>query len=128
MKDNPKHLFYIGLNDTIILERHNTNVMDDVYRHLTNITKISMTTYRAGCAIAQLIIDYDSGKRFMLTIWEGEFNCPPLSDDDIRLAHKEITLPDITDIMIFITTLARHARLSPHLPSEPDSAEVLTYV
>lgn len=87
-----------------------------------------MTTYRAGRAIAELIIHYDSGKTFLLTIWESELNCPPLSSDDIRLAHKEIALPDIADIMIFVTTLARHARLSPCLPSDQDLAEVLTYV
>lgn len=128
MKDNPKHLFSISSGDKVISERYNNNVMDDLYRHLTNITKINMTTYRAGCAIAELIIHYDSEKTFLLTIWESELNCPPLSSDDIRLAHKEIALPDIADIMIFVTTLARHARLSPCLPSDQDSAEVLTYV
>ncbi|MDF5382681.1 hypothetical protein P3675_25370, partial [Vibrio parahaemolyticus] len=87
MKDNPKHLFSISSGDKVISERYNNNVMDDLYRHLTNITKINMTTYRAGCAIAELIIHYDSEKTFLLTIWESELNCPPLSSDDIRLAH-----------------------------------------
>ncbi|EHV5557937.1 hypothetical protein K0W35_004682 [Vibrio parahaemolyticus] len=62
MKGNPKHLFSISSGDKVISERYNNNVMDDLYRHLTNITKINMTTYRAGRAIAELIIHLPSAQ------------------------------------------------------------------
>ncbi|HGZ7314349.1 TPA: hypothetical protein ACOL2D_003751 [Vibrio parahaemolyticus] len=123
-----KHLFSISSTDLILQEHYHQAVMSDLFKYFININRVRMTTYRAGQAVTELIIHYDDNKTFLLTIWEGALNVPPLSDDDIRLAHKEIALPDIVDIMIFVTTLARHARLSPCLPSDQDSAEVLTYV
>ena len=125
--NQPKYLFSISSTDTILQDNYNNDVMSNLYSHLTNISKISMTSYRASRAITELIIHYNNGKTFMLTILEGELRTPPLSSDDIRLAHKEISLPDATDIVIFVTRFAHYANLSPSLQSDPDSAEVLIF-
>lgn len=104
-----KYLFSVSATDNILFDRYNHDVMSNLYLHLNDINKISMTSYRAGGAIIELIIHYNNDKTFMLTILEGELNVQPLSSNDIRLAHKEIRLPDVTDILVFVTRLARHA-------------------
>ncbi|MGF1883940.1 hypothetical protein [Vibrio splendidus] len=122
-----KHLFDISSRDLILREKHNQMVMADFFKHFININKISMTTYRAGCAITEFIIHYELDKIFLLTIHEGEFNIQSITGDDIRIAHKEISLPDVTDIMVFVTRLAHHAHVSPQLALDSDSAEVLVF-
>ncbi|EJV5950462.1 hypothetical protein N7I24_003009 [Vibrio alginolyticus] len=122
-----KHLFSISSTDLILQEHYHQAVMSDLFNYFININKVRMTTYRAGQAVTELIIHYDNNKTFLLTIWEGALNVPPFSDDDIRLAHKEISLTDITDIMVFVTRFAHHAHLSPQLPSALDSTEILVF-
>ncbi|MDK9753874.1 hypothetical protein KIV40_00075 [Vibrio sp. D173a] len=122
-----KHLYSVCSTDRILKESHSQAVMNDFLKQFINIDKIRMTTYRAGRAVTELIIHYDHDKTFLLTIWEGSFSTPPLSLDDIRLAHKEISLTDIVDIMVLVTRLAHHAQLSPQLSSDSDSAEVLVF-
>lgn len=87
-KEIIKHLFSISATDLILQDDHNQAVMNDLFNSFININKIRMSTYRAGCAITELIIHYDNDNTFLLTIWEGELNVPPLSSDDIRLAHN----------------------------------------
>ncbi len=123
----PKHLFSISSADRILQERHHQTVMNNLFQHFIRIHKIRMTIYRAGQAITELTIHYDHDKTFLLTIWEGAFSVPPLSSDDIRLAHKEISLTDSVDMMVFVTRFAHHAHLSPQLPSDSDSAEVFVF-
>lgn len=129
MKHNsqPKHLFKIDSTDTILLDRFNDKVMNDLYQHFTNIHQIKMTTYREGQSITELVIQYDNEKTFLLTIWQGELCMPPITSEDIRVAHKEISLPDTTDILVLVTRIALHAHLSPRLSSDFDSAEVLVF-
>ncbi len=129
MKHNAqsKHLFKIDSTDTILLDNFNYKVMNDLYQHLTNIHLIKVTTYREGQSITELVIQYNNEKTFLLTIWQGELNVPPVNSEDIRVAHKEISLPDVTDILVFVTRLALHAQLSPRLSSDFDSAEVLIF-
>ncbi|BGI51767.1 MAG: hypothetical protein HamCj_01200 [Candidatus Hamiltonella defensa (Ceratovacuna japonica)] len=86
-----------------------------------------LTCYRAGCTITELTFYYDEDIFFMLTIWEGWLEISPFSSDDIRLAHKEICLPDITDILILAVKFARHAGLSPSLSADVDSSSLLTF-
>ncbi len=71
-----------------------------------------LTCYRAGC---------------MVTLWEGGLEVSPFSADDIRLAHKEICLPDIADILILVVKLAHHAGLSPSLSTDADSSSLLEF-
>lgn len=125
--DQQKHLFSISSTDSVLFEDHNIRVMNELSQHLKNINQINITAYRAGNAIIELVINYEHDKTFLLTIWEGKLNIPSLSPDDIRLAHKEISLPDVTDIMVFITRLSRQAQLSPHLSSDTDSAEIFVF-
>ncbi|QJW54869.1 hypothetical protein HL670_01750 [Serratia plymuthica] len=86
-----------------------------------------MTCYRAGGALTELIIDSGEGQPFCLTISEGPLDAPPVSSDDIRLAHKQISLPDVTDIIILVTTLARYAGLSPSFSVDGESSSLLEF-
>nr|QTX13756.1 hypothetical protein [Klebsiella pneumoniae] len=39
-----------------------------------------------------------------------------VNEDDIRISHKQITLPDTTDTLILVTRIARRSGLKPMLP------------
>lgn len=86
-----------------------------------------MTCYRAGGALTELIIDFGEGQTFCLTIGEGSLDVPPFTSDDIRLTHKQISLPDVTDIIILVTTLARYAGLSPSGSGDGESSSLLEF-
>lgn len=122
-----KFLFSITSTDMIIKEPHNIDILDDFYCKLPNIYKINMTAYRECRSVIELVIYYNDNKTFLLTIWEDGLNISPISQEDIRLAHKEISLPDSTDIMVFITRIAHHAQLSVALSSSSDSSEVFVF-
>jgi len=51
-----------------------------------------------------------------------------MTDDDIRLAHKEISLPDTADAFLRVITLARSARLVPRLAHDPHSSVVMAFI
>ncbi|WP_240353931.1 hypothetical protein [Pectobacterium brasiliense] len=86
-----------------------------------------MTCYRAGGSLTELTIDSGKEQTFCLTICEGYLDVPPVSSDDIRLAHKQISLPDVTDIIILVTTLARYAGLSPSFSVDGESSSLLEF-
>lgn len=86
-----------------------------------------MTCYRAGGALIELTIDSGKEQTFCLTIGEGPLDVPPVSSDDIRLAHKHISLPDVTDIIILVTTLARYTGLSPYASGDGESSALLEF-
>lgn len=86
-----------------------------------------MTCYRAGGALTELMIDSRKGQPFCLTIGEGSLDVAPFTSDDIRLAHKQISLPDATDIIILVTTLARYAGLSPFFSVDGESSALLEF-
>lgn len=86
-----------------------------------------MTCYRAGGALIELIISSGEGHTFCLTICEGPLDVAPFTSDDIRLAHKQISLPDVTDIIILATTLARYAGLSPSFSGDGESSALLEF-
>ena len=120
-------LFYVTGSDAIVRDDYSARVVNDLTGHLTDMTKIIMTCYRAGGTVVELVIHCGDKSVFCLTIWEGELDVPPVSTDDIRVAHKEISLPDVTDIFILVTKLARYARLSPSFSTDPDSSSVLEF-
>lgn len=125
--NNRKFLFGVTATDVIVRDDYNNAVVNDVMSHLTGIRRIVMTCYRAGSALTELIIDFGEGQTFCLTIGEGSLDVAPFTLDDIRLAHKQISLPDITDIIILVTTLARYAGLSPSCSGDGESSSLLEF-
>ncbi|MEJ6115606.1 hypothetical protein [Aeromonas salmonicida] len=93
-----------------------------------NTDQFKVTFYRAGGAVVELVFFDNESVIFVLTIWEGDLHIPPISDDDKRVAHKEIGLPDVTDIMLMVSKLAAHAGLQPSLSSDAESASVLEFI
>lgn len=126
-----KNLFDITASEKIVHDDVTDAVVNDMIYQITTvikeIKKIVLTCYRAGCTITELTFYYDEDSFFMLTIWEGWLEISPFSADDIRLAHKEICLPDIADILILVVKLARHAGLSPSLSTDADSSSLLEF-
>lgn len=120
------HLFSIGHSDTAIKDHYNEAIMNDLYPHFKDVNKIIMNNYRAGSAVTELVLHYKDGHVFTLTIWEGGLDVAPVSSCDIRLFHKEISLPDITDTLLFVTSLARYIGLQPSFPID-DSSSVLEF-
>ncbi len=59
---------------------------------------------------------------FVLTICEYKLDVSSVTDDEIRVTHKVISLPDITDIMCLVTRLASHYQLQPSLSSDAESS------
>lgn len=45
-----------------------------------------------------------------------------MTDDEIRVTHKVINLPGITDILNLVTRIASRYRLQPSLSSNAESA------
>lgn len=126
MNKGSPYLFSVGVGDTVLRDEHNRNVMDNLTSNLPNVTEMKMSNYRAGQAVTELLIHFGYDKIFTLTIWEGELDVPPVSPCDMRLLHKEISLPDVTDILIFVMSLARYAGLQPSFPLD-DSASILEF-
>ncbi|CAM7470723.1 Bacteriophage protein [Klebsiella variicola subsp. variicola] len=125
--NNRKILFGVTATDVIVRDDYNNAVVNDLMSHLTGIRRIVMTCYRAGGALTELIIDFGEGQTFCLTIGEGSLDIPPFTSDDIRLIHKQISLPDVTDIIILVTTLARYAGLSPSFSGDGESSALLEF-
>ncbi len=125
--NNRKFLFGVTATDVIVRDDYNNAVVNDVMSHLTGIRRIVMTCYRARGALTELIIDFGEGQTFCLTIGEGSLDVAPFTSDDIRLTHKQISLPDVTDIIILVTTLARYAGLSPSCSVDGESSALLEF-
>ncbi|EIE5010475.1 hypothetical protein K8N77_004788 [Salmonella enterica] len=122
-----KNLFIVTTTEKIIADDFSDTVVNDLTHHVPGITKLILSCYRAGCTVAEITLYREDGDFFILTVWEGGLDIPPFSPDDIRLKHKEISLPDITDILILVTSLARHAGLSPSLPADTASSSLLEF-
>lgn len=125
--NNRKFLFGVTATDVIVRDDYNNAVVNEIMSHLTGIRRIVITCYRAGGALTELIIDSGEGQTFCLTIGEGPLDVPPFTSGDIRLAHKQISLTDVTDIIILVTTLARYAGLSPSFSVDGESSSLLEF-
>ena len=121
------YYFDITQTDKIIAYKNSGSFMNNILTHLTPIRKIILTCYRAGGAVTELAIFHGNKKLFCLTIWEGPLNMTLLSPEDIRLEHKEVSLPDVADILILVTRIARHAGLLPSFPVETGTSSVLEF-
>lgn len=124
---NRKFLFGVTATDVIVRDDFSNAVVNDLLSHLTGIRRIVMTCYRAGGALIELSIDSGEEQPFCITISEGPLDAPPFSSEDNRLAHKQISLPDVTDILILVTTLARYVGLSSSVSGDEDSSSLLEF-
>lgn len=103
-------------------------VVSSLLSVFSGITGIEVACYRAGRSVTELLVHREKHTSFCLTIWQGALSVPPVSEDDLRLSHKEISLPDTADVLILITTLVRRAGLVPALIQDPDSSVVMEFI
>ncbi|WP_416414388.1 hypothetical protein [Pantoea sp. App145] len=122
-----RSLFYFTTADTIVRDSFSDAFVSNLTCHLKSMKKIVMTCYRAGPAITELVIHTHDESLFCLTIWQGDLSVNAMTTDDLRLGHKEISLPDAADIFALVTTLARYAGLSPSLNTDNESSSFLVF-
>ena len=120
--DMDKSLFTVPASGKVFDNDCYRPFWEDLSEVVKKTDQFKVTFYRAGCAVVELVFFDSESVIFVLTIWEGDLHIPPISDDDKRVAHKEIGLPDVTDIMLMISKLAAHAGLQPSLSSDDESA------
>lgn len=121
------HLFDITMTGKIDMNHEWDEFLRSVKQHMPNITKIFVNCYRGCTAITELIIHHSDEKILLLTIFSNDLSFSPVSDDDIRVNHKQISLPDVVDVLVFISLLAQESKLEPSLVSEPDSSDFLVF-
>lgn len=122
-----KSLFSVPADSRVFDNSCCAPFLEDLYSAIHEPDRLTFTCYRAGSAVAELGFWRAGSVTFVLTVWEGRLCIPPISDDDKRVAHKEIELPDITDIMLLVTRLAIRAGLQPSLSSDAGSASVFDF-
>ncbi|WP_155959445.1 hypothetical protein [Klebsiella aerogenes] len=101
--------------------------LEDLYSAIQKPDRITLSCYRAGGAVAELVFWQAESVIFVLTMCEGRLSIPPISDDDRRVAHKVIHLVDITDIMLLVARLAIHTGLKPSFSSDIGSSSVFDF-
>lgn len=122
-----KYLFATSMSDKVIAHECCMPFLEDLYSVIQKPDRIIMTFYRTGHAVTELVFWQTQSVVFVLTIWEDDLHILPVSDDDRRVAHKEIALPDITDIMILITRIAIYTGLQPSFSSDTESSSVFEF-
>lgn len=122
-----KYLFATSMSDKVIHHEGYMPFMEDLNSIIQKPDKIVMTFYRTGHAVTELVFWQNQSIVFVLTIWEDDLHIPPVSDDDRIVAHKEIALPDITDIMLLITRIAIYTGLQPSFSSDTESSSVFEF-
>lgn len=120
-------LFYISANDAVLHDRFSDGVAGNLASSLAGMTRIVMTCYRAGQPVTELVIRRPGAAPFCLTIWQGPLSVTPVSEDDLRLGHKEIALPDTADTLNLVAALARSGGLSPVLTDSRHEAAVFEF-
>jgi hypothetical protein len=123
-----KNLFTIPASGMVFDNDCCRPFMEDLHRVIQKTDKFKVTFYRAGSAVVELVFFDSESVIFVLTIWEGDLYIPSISDDDKRVSHKEIGLPDVTDIMLMVSRLAAHTGLQPSLSSDVESASVFEFI
>ena len=122
------NLFSVSATFRVMPDACSDAIVSDLMGVLSGLTGIEVACYRAGCSVTELLIHREKHTPFCLTIWQGELSVPPVSDDDLRLSHKEISLPDTTDVLLLISTMARRAGLVPALLPDPHSSVVMEFI
>ncbi len=123
-----KYLFATSMSDKVIHNEGYMPFMEGLYSVIQKPDRITVTFYRAGRAVTELVFWQTQSVVFVLTLWEDDLYIPPVSDDDRRIAHKEIALPDITDIMLLITRIAIYTGLQPSFSSDTESSSVFEFI
>ncbi|OON34711.1 hypothetical protein BTJ39_23385 [Izhakiella australiensis] len=95
--------------------------------NLPGIDNIMLTCYRAGQAVTELVFSSGGNVKLYLTIREGKISLTRLLPEHIRLSALEISLPDVVDILILTTVLARHYGLTPELADDAGTSTVLMF-
>ncbi|HGJ5891015.1 MAG TPA: hypothetical protein ACHBZA_06640 [Arsenophonus apicola] len=120
-------LFDITFTEEIEQSQEWDNFLLSVKQRMPKITKIFVKCYRGCTAITEVIIHYSDEKILLVTIFSDDLNFSPVSDEDIKANHKQVSLPNAADVLIFITKLAQQFKLAPSLVSEPDSSDFLVF-
>ena len=127
MKNRP-FLFSISATFRVMHDICSDDIVSNLMSVFSDLTSIEVACYRAGCSVTELLVHRESTTPFCLTIWQGELSVSPVSDDDLRLSHKEISLPDSADVLLLITTLVRRTGLVPKLIQDPHSSVVMEFI
>jgi len=123
-----RFLFDVTTTDRIEHSRAYEDFIRSFRLNLPRVTKMVLTCYRAGNAVTELVMYHGEGSQLCLTIWEGKLSLTPLLPDNVRLSLLEISLQDVTDILLLVTSLARIYRLAPYLTGDPHSSAALTFM
>ncbi len=118
---SPKHLFGVS-TDNVIRRDSSLPFLESLHTAIQPPDKLTMNCYRAGGAVAELLFWNAKDVIFVLTICEYKLDVSPVTDDETRVTHKVINLPDITDIMCLVVRIASHYRLQPSLSSDAESS------
>lgn len=123
-----KFLYGVTSTDRLIQHEHADDFIDSCISNIGSIHKMSLTCYRAGGPLTELVLFYGSDKTFSITIGVGDVDVSMVNEDDIRISHKQITLPDTNDTLILVTRIARRSGLKPMLPEAEQFSTVLDFV
>ncbi|HHI0774965.1 TPA: hypothetical protein ACP4R4_004454 [Klebsiella pneumoniae] len=123
-----KFLYGVTSTDRLIQHEHADKFIDSCITNIGSIHKMSLTCYRAGGPLTELVLFYGSDKTFSITIGVGDVDVSMVNEDDIRISHKQITLPDTTDTLILVTRIARRSGLKPMLPEAEQFSTVLDFI
>ena len=121
-----KFLYGVTSTDRLIQHEHADKFIDSCIKNIGSIHKMSLTCFRA--VGPELELFYGSGKKFSITIGVGDVDVSMVNEDDVRISHKQITLPDTTDTLILVTRIARRSGLKPMLPEAEQFSTVLDFV
>lgn len=122
-----QHLFTITSTDRVEQSDRCESLLASLEKHFRGAQTMSLSCYRAGSAIAELLIQLSDDQVFCLTIWQDVLDATPLSKEDIRVSHKEISLPDVADIFLLIFQLARRCQFQPSLCGEAETSFLLNF-
>lgn len=122
-----QHLFTITSTDRVGQSDRCESLLASLEKHFRGAQTMSLSCYRAGSAIAELLIQLSDDRIFCLTIWQDVLDATPLSKEDIRVSHKEISLPDVADIFLLIFQLARRCQFLPSLCGEAETSFLLNF-
>lgn len=122
-----QHLFTITSTDRIEQSDRCESLLASLEKHFRGAQAMNLCCYRAGSAIAELLIQQSDDQVFCLTIWQDALDALPLSKEDIRVSHKEISLPDVADILLLVLLIARSCQLVPSLSEDSGSSSLLCF-
>lgn len=120
-----KHLFPISSTNTLLETLCSRDVISSLVSYLSGAERLVLNCYRAGQAIAEMVVHFPDDRVFCLTIQEGHTDYSPLTKEDIRVSHMHIGLPDMADILVLITQLIRKCHFNLAINDDPTSASLM---